>query len=79
MALRFGWARICLRRDDPTHITGWRLLAHALALAIQIVFKQFILIILLTLALLRIGVALQLLQKEDKIRPMLARVWNGAR
>ncbi len=56
-------------------LTGWGLLAYALALAIQIVFGQFILIILLAPALLWIGAALHLLPEEDKQRPILIRGW----
>jgi hypothetical protein len=56
-------------------LTGWGLLAYALALAIQIVFDRSILIILLAPALLWIGAALHLLPEEDTIRPTLIRVW----
>jgi len=42
-------------------LTGWGLTAYTLALAIQIIFKQFIMIILLAPALLWIGTALHLL------------------
>jgi hypothetical protein len=56
-------------------LTGWGLLAYALALAIQIVLDRFILIILLLPALLWIGAALYLLPEEDKARPILIRIW----
>ena len=56
-------------------LTGWGLLAYALALGTQIIFKQFILIILLAPALLWIGAALHLLPGENKLRPTLIRVW----
>ena len=56
-------------------LTGWGLLAYALALAVQIIFNQFILIILLAPALLWIGAALHLLPEEDKARQTLIRVW----
>ena len=54
-------------------LTGWGLLAYALALAVQIVFDQSILIILLAPALLWIGAALHLLPEEDTNRPTLIR------
>ena len=56
-------------------LTGWGLLAYALALAIQIIFGQFILIIMLAPPLLWIGAALHLLPEENKARPMLIRLW----
>ncbi len=56
-------------------LTGWGLLAYALALAIQIVFNQSFLIILLAPALLWIGAALHLLPEENLMRPTLIRVW----
>jgi len=56
-------------------LTGWGLLAYALALAVQIIFNQFILIILLAPALLWIGAALHLLPEEDKARQTRIRVW----
>jgi hypothetical protein len=40
-------------------LTGWGLLAYALALALQIIFDQIILLILLLPALLWMGAALQ--------------------
>jgi hypothetical protein len=58
-------------------LTGWGLLAYALAPDIQIIFNQFILIILLAPALLWIGAALHLLPEEDKIRPTLIRIYEG--
>jgi hypothetical protein len=56
-------------------LTGWGLLAYALALAIQIIFGQFILTIMLAPSLLWIGAALHLLPDEDKARPTLIRIW----
>src|SRR5688500_5456197 len=56
-------------------LTGWGLLAYALAYAIQIIFNQLILIILLTPTLLWIGAALHLLPEENKFRQTLIRVW----
>ncbi len=56
-------------------LTGWGLIAYAFALAILILFNQFILIILLVPALLWIGAALHLLPEEDKARPILIRIW----
>jgi hypothetical protein len=50
-----------LARDSQkiaVQLAGWGLLAYAFALAVQILFEQFILIILLALALLWIGAAL---------------------
>ena len=52
-------------------LTGWGLLAYALALAIQIIFDQSIIIILLIPALLWIGAALHLLPEEDNTRHAL--------
>jgi|CXWL01.1.fsa_nt_gi hypothetical protein len=65
-------------------LTGWGLLAYAIALATQILFHQFILtpalacgasVILLLPALLWIGAALHLLPVENSARPILIRVW----
>ena len=56
-------------------LTGWGLLAYALALAIQILFDQSMLIVLLAPALLWIGAALHLLPEEDRARPVLIRIW----
>lgn len=56
-------------------LTGWGLLVYALALAVQIIFNQFILMILLAPALLWIGAALHLLPQEDRDRPTLIRIW----
>jgi hypothetical protein len=67
-----------LARDSQktaVQLTGWGLIAYAFALAVQIVFDQFILIILLAPALLWIGAALHLLPEEDKTRPVLIRMW----
>jgi hypothetical protein len=57
------------------HLTGWGLLAYAVALAFQIIFDQFILIILLLPALLWIGAALHLLPEENPARSILIRIW----
>src|SRR6266498_2921851 len=67
-----------LARDSQksmVQLTGWGLLAYALALATQIIFDRFILIILLLPALLWIGAALHLLPEESKIRTVLIRIW----
>lgn len=56
-------------------LTGWGLLAYALALATQIIFNQFILVILLLPALLWIGAALHLLPEENNARPIFIRIW----
>jgi hypothetical protein len=57
------------------HLTGWGLLAYAVALAVQIIFDQFVLIILLLPALLWISAALHLLPEENQARPILIRIW----
>jgi hypothetical protein len=57
------------------HLTGWGLLAYAVALAVQITFDQFVLIILLLPALLWIGAALHLLPEENQARTILIRIW----
>ncbi len=67
-----------LARDSQktsVRLTGWGLLAYALALAIQILFDQFIVILLPLPALLWIGAALHLLPEENKARQMLIRAW----
>ncbi|MBI3151079.1 MAG: hypothetical protein HYZ21_03020 [Chloroflexi bacterium] len=67
-----------LARDSqkPTvQLTGWGLLAYALALAIQIIFDRSILLILLAPALLWIGAALHLLPEENQTRQTLIRTW----
>lgn len=67
-----------LARDSQkatVRLTGWGLLAYALALAIQILFGQAILLILLAPALLWIGAALHLLPEEERLRPTLIRAW----
>lgn len=67
-----------LARDSqkPTvQLTGWGLLAYALALAIQIIFDRSILLILLAPALLWIGAALHLLPEENQTRQTLIRIW----
>jgi hypothetical protein len=62
-------------RKSTVQLTGWGLLAYALALAIQIVLDQVILIILLAPALLWIGAALHLLPEEDNFRQTSIRIW----
>jgi hypothetical protein len=57
------------------HLTGWGLIAYALALAVQLLFNQFILLILLIPALLWIGAALYLLPEEDNSRSVLIQIW----
>ena len=67
-----------LARDSQKttiRLTGWGLIAYAVALAAQILFNRFILIILLAPALLWIGAALHLLPEEQKARPILIRAW----
>lgn len=67
-----------IARDSPkatVRLTGWGLIAYAIALAVQILFDRFILIILLVPALLWIGAALHLLPEEHKVRPILIRTW----
>jgi hypothetical protein len=67
-----------LARDSQkatVRLTGWGLIAYAFALAIQILFDQFILIILLAPALLWIGAALSLLPEDDRARPVVIRMW----
>jgi hypothetical protein len=67
-----------LSRDSQktsVRLTGWGLIAYALALAILILFDQFIEVILLAPALLWIGAALYLLPEDDRGRPVLIRTW----
>ena len=67
-----------LARDSQkasVRLTGWGLIAYAGALAFQILFDQFILLVLLAPALLWIGAALHLLPEEDKMRAILVRIW----
>jgi hypothetical protein len=67
-----------LARDSQkatVRLTGWGLIAYAFALAIQMLFDQFILIILLAPALLWIGAALSLLPEDDRARPVVIRMW----
>ena len=56
-------------------LTGWGLLAYALALAIQVISRQSILVLLLLPALLWIGAALYLLPEESPNRPTWIRLW----
>lgn len=65
-------------QKTTVHLTGWGLLAYALALALQILFGQAVLLILLLPALLWIGAALHLLPEEDNLRPNLIRAWMVA-
>lgn len=62
-------------RKASIQLTGWGLLAYAIALAIQIVFDRFILVLLLLPALLWIGAALHLLPQENPTRFVLIRTW----
>lgn len=62
-------------RKATVHLTGWGLIAYAFALAVQILFHQFVLMIMLSPALLWIGAALFLLPEEDNARPVLIRIW----
>jgi hypothetical protein len=73
-------AYLLARNSQKTtvQLTGWGILAYALAIAIQIIFDKFILIILLVPALLWIGAALHLLPEEDKVRQILIRIWAVA-
>jgi hypothetical protein len=67
-----------LARDSqkvPVQLTALGLIAYAFALGIQIVFDQFILLILLIPALVWIGAALHLMPEEDNVRPALIRIW----
>jgi hypothetical protein len=70
-------AYLLARNSQKTavRLTGWGLFAYAIALATQILFNQFILIILLLPALLWIGAALHLLPEENQTRPILIRIW----
>jgi hypothetical protein len=68
-------------RKATVQLTGWGLIAYAFALAIQILFDQFILVILLALTLLWIGAAP--ISCWKKIKPSnahshLRRAWHGA-
>ena len=56
-------------------LTGWGLLAYALALAVQMIFDQFVRIFLLAPPLLWIGAALHLLPDDNKTRASLIRLW----
>lgn len=56
-------------------LTGWGLLAYALALAVKIQSGQFIPFFLLIPALLWIGATLYLLPESEAQRPILIRVW----
>lgn len=67
-----------IARDSQKHtvqLTGWGLLAYALALAMQIIFNRSVLLILLLPALLWIGAALHLLPEENQSRALLIRFW----
>ncbi|MEW6402828.1 MAG: hypothetical protein AB1649_13580 [Chloroflexota bacterium] len=56
-------------------LTGWGLLAYALAIAIQILLQRSFLIVLLAPALLWIGAALHFLPEEGAARAVLIRIW----
>jgi hypothetical protein len=67
-----------LSRDSnkvTVRLTGWGLLAYALAIATQIIFHQSFLIILLAPALIWIGAALHFLPEENTARLILIRIW----
>jgi hypothetical protein len=67
-----------LARDsqkNTVRFTGWGLLAYAVALAIQIISNQSILILLLLPALLWIGAALYLLPEDSPTRAIGIRLW----
>jgi hypothetical protein len=70
-------AYVMARNSQKTavRLTGWGSFAYALALATQILFNQFILVILLLPALLWIGAALHLLPEENPTRLILIRTW----
>jgi len=57
------------------HLTGWGLIAYAVALAVQIIFNQFVLIIILGPALFWVGAALHLLPEENPTRSIFIRSW----
>jgi hypothetical protein len=56
-------------------LTGWGLVAYALILAAQIVFQEFVPVLLLCPALLWIGAAIHLLPEEYQNRSVLIRSW----
>ncbi|MBI5032862.1 MAG: hypothetical protein HZB51_20260 [Chloroflexi bacterium] len=62
-------------RQVSVQLTGWGLLAYAFALAVQIIFGQTYLIILLAPALFWIGAAIYLLPEDNSLRPILIRAW----
>ena len=70
-------AYLLARRSQkiPVRLTGWGVLAYAFALAVQIIFDRFILVVLLLPALLWIGAAIHLVPEEDKSRASLIRIW----
>jgi len=73
-------AYLLARNSSKTtvQLTGWGLLAYAGTLAVQILFDQFILILLLAPALFWVGAALHLLPEENKARAALIRIWAVA-
>lgn len=62
-------------QNRSVQLTGWGLLAYALALGVYITTAQFFFIILLIPALLWIGAALHLLPEEDLRRSAYVRIW----
>lgn len=56
-------------------LTGWGLIAYALAIALQILFDHFFPVILLAPALLWIGAALHLIPEENVSRLTIIRIW----
>lgn len=62
-------------RKATIRLTGWGLIAYAVALAIHILSSQAVPVLMLAPALLWIGAALHLLPEEDQLRAPLLRVW----
>ncbi|HEU0295867.1 MAG TPA: hypothetical protein VFR47_24220 [Anaerolineales bacterium] len=56
-------------------LTGWGLIAYALAIAMPILFDQFFPVILLAPALLWIGAALHLIPEENTSRLTIIHIW----
>jgi hypothetical protein len=70
-------AYLLARNSQKTtvRLTGWGLLAYALAIATQILLHQFFPILLLAPALLWMGAALHLIPEENTARPTIIRIW----
>jgi hypothetical protein len=74
--LWLGMYLLALNRHKATLLlTGLGLVAYAIALAVEILFGQQIIIVLLLPALLWIGAALYLLPEDMEIREALLRAW----